>query len=60
MLMKGKFMKNIEVIKSMSLRELAILLIEKVGLNYRSPSGEDFFNYYDALNDSIKWLDSEN
>jgi hypothetical protein len=51
-------MKNIDIVRNLSTKELSILLIRKNGLNFLSPSGEEFFDYDDAIKDCENWLNS--
>lgn len=58
-------MRVIDAIRLMSLDELAPLLIKQRAIYYgderrwTSPSGNKFDYYDDAIEDCIKWLDSE-
>ena len=51
-------MKNIDIIKNLSIKNLAILLVRQINFNHISPSGEEFSDYDDAIKDCINWLNT--
>lgn len=51
-------MKNADIIRKLSIKELSILLVRKIGLNFISPSGEEFSDYDEAVKDCTEWLNT--
>ncbi len=51
-------MKNLDIIRKLPSKELSILLVRKIGSNFASPSGEEFFDYDDAVKDCAEWLNT--
>ena len=51
-------MQNVDIIRKLPIKELSILLVRKIGLNFASPSGEEFSDYDEAVNDCFKWLNT--
>jgi len=52
------FMKNIDIIRKLSAKELSILLVRNFGENFISPSGEEFSEYEESVKDCAKWLNT--
>lgn len=51
-------MKNIDIIKKLPIKELSILLVRKIGLNFASPSGNEYADYDEAVKDCANWLNT--
>lgn len=51
-------MKNVDIIKSLSGKNLAILLVRQINFSYVSPSGEEFSDYDEAVKDCANWLNT--
>jgi hypothetical protein len=52
------YVKNIDIIRTLSIKELSILLVRKIDLNFVSPSGREFSDYDDAVGDCANWLNT--
>lgn len=52
-------MKNIDIIRKLPTKELSILLVRKIDINFVSPSGEEFSDYDDAIKNCVKWLNAD-
>lgn len=52
-------MKNVDIIRKLPIKELSILLVRKIDINFASPSGEEFLDYDDAIKDCSKWLNTD-
>jgi len=50
--------KNIDIIRKLSNKELSILLVRKIGLKFASPSGEEFTDYDESVKDCANWLNT--
>ena len=51
-------MKNIDIIRCLSVTELSILLVRNQNELFVSPSGEEFLDYDKAVKDCSKWLNT--
>lgn len=54
----GVIIKNINIIRKLSSQEIAILLVRQHEEVFSSPSGEEFSDYGEAVEDCAKWLNT--
>ena len=58
MIERGDNMKNIDMIRGLSVIELSILLVRNQNESFVSPSGEEFSDYDKAVKDCANWLNT--